>query len=108
MEPPEDVTTRPTTKSPFGDESAGIELRRACTNNLVSGNTTRGVARTALALTSQSGLNPKDNVLVLSDVMSFTPAVRDVLITAGVTNTLIIGQPRSIDDLGAGTVTVPR
>ena len=44
----------------------------------------------------------------MNDLTGFQSTLADVFIDAGVTNTLVVGAQNSVEDLGVGTVIVPR
>jgi len=97
----------------FGSESAGIELRRACTNTCVIDNVISGGARAALALIAEPGLIPGLNTLVLEWRVDFDASVAYLFIGAdpagiGTSKTIVVREPSSIEDHGSGTVIIPR
>lgn len=91
----------------FGNLSAAIEIRGFAQNNVVAYNRIRGRARAALAIDPFSGGIPSDNLLILNRVEDFDATAADVFIGVGVTNTLILGQQGTIEDLGINTLIVP-
>ena len=97
-----------------GWETAGIELRRVSLNNCVIENRIQGSASAAVALFSEKGLNaggllnPGSNTLVLDRHMDFGSSRAYVLIGPGITDTVLVREPRTIEDHGAGTIIIPR
>jgi hypothetical protein len=91
----------------FGANSAGIEILGDAQHNVVLQNRIRGRGRAALAVMDQGAGMPGNNTFVLNDLTGFQSALADVVIDAGVTNTLIVGRQRSVVDHGVGTVIVP-
>jgi hypothetical protein len=73
------------------------------TRNLI-----RGRARAALAIDPFKGGLPSDNALIRNRVVDFQATIADVFIGVDVTNTLVLGDQGTIEDLGTNTQIVPR
>jgi hypothetical protein len=91
----------------FGANSAGIWILGDAQHNVVLQNRIRGRGRAALAVSDDGAKIPGNNTFVLNDLTGFQSSLADVVIDAGVTNTLIVGRQRSVVDHGVGTVIVP-
>jgi hypothetical protein len=91
----------------FGAHSAGIEILGFAQHNVVLQNRIRGRGSAALAVVDEDAGMPGNTTFVLNDLTRFQSALADVVIDAGVTNTLIVGRQRSVVDHGVGTVIVP-
>src|SRR5262249_10471917 len=95
----------------FGAFSAGIAILGLTQHNVVLHNRIRGRGRAALLVGDNHDpggiLIPSDNTFVLNDLSGFQSSLADVVIDAGVTNTLIVGRQRTVVDHGVGTVIVP-
>jgi hypothetical protein len=96
MSPPENTA--------FGPDSAGISIRGFAQDNLVQNNTISGRARAALAVDDYRGGTPDKTMLIRNRVDDFEASRADVFIDVGVTNTLILGQRGTVEDLGVNTV----
>ena len=90
----------------FGSAGAGIEIRGFAQGNSVLHNRIRGHARAALAAIAQNGGIPQNNAFFANDLDGFQPAVADIFIDTGVTNTIVVEHPASIEDHGTDTVVV--
>jgi hypothetical protein len=101
-----DVVMSPPPDTVFGDLSAAIEIRGFAQNNVVTRNLIRGRARAALAIDPFKGGLPSDNSLIRNRVGDFEATAADVFIGVGVTNTLIVGDQGTIEDLGINTLIV--
>jgi hypothetical protein len=102
-----EVVMSPPPDTVFGNLSAAIEIRGFAQNNVVAHNLIRGRARAALAIDPFNGGLPSDNSLIRNRVVDFEATVADVFIGLGVTNTLILGEQGTIEDLGINTLIVP-
>src|SRR5262249_2281424 len=91
----------------FGANSAGIWIAGLAQHNVVLQNRIRGRGRAALAVSADSAGMPGNTTFVLNDLTGFQSALADVFIDEGVTNTLIVGRQRTVEDHGVGTVIVP-
>ena len=93
-----------------GSQSAGIEVRRAATENAVLHNRITGRARAAIALISDPTpipgvfLTPGNNTFVGNNVSTFNSTVADALIGPRVYGTTIVGGHGSVDDHGVATL----
>jgi hypothetical protein len=90
----------------FGTNSVGIDIRGSAQGTVVLNNRIRGRARVGLGAFVQDIGTPKNNSFVLNDLKCFESSLADVFVDAGVTNTLVVGRQRSIEDHGAGTTIV--
>jgi hypothetical protein len=102
-----DVTMSPPTGTVFGVLSAGIDVRGFAQNNVVANNRIRGRARAALSVESFKGGIPSDNTFALNRFDDFEPSLADMFVGGGVTNTQLIDQKGTVDDLGINTVILP-
>jgi len=50
---------------------------------------------------------PGNNTFILNDVKGFHASLAGVFIDAGVSNTIVVGRPITVEDHGVGTVIVP-
>jgi hypothetical protein len=101
-----EVVMSPPPDTVFGNLSAAIEIRGFAQNNVVAHNLIRGRARAALAIDPFNGGFPGDNSLIRNRVEDFEATAADVFIGVGVTNTLIVGDQGTIEDLGINTLIV--
>lgn len=101
-----DVTMSPPLGTVFVAESAGIDVRGFAQGNFVAGNWIHGQGRAALAVDDFKGGTPANNTFIGNLVDDFEASVADVFIDVGVTNTLLFGQPGTIEDHGVNTVIV--
>jgi hypothetical protein len=99
-----DVTMSPPENTAFGPDSAGISIRAFAQNNVVENNTIRGRARAALAVDDFRGGTPDKTALIRNHLDDFEASLADVFVDAGVTNTVILGQRGTVEDLGVNTV----
>jgi hypothetical protein len=99
-----DVTMSPPENTAFGPNSAGIAIRGFAQNNVVLNNTIRGRARAAVAVDDFKGGTPGQNVLIRNRFDDFEASRADVFVDVGVTNTVILGQRGTVEDLGVNTV----
>jgi hypothetical protein len=99
-----DVTMSPPENTAFGRFSAGIAIRGFAQNNVVENNTIRGRARAALSVDDFSGGTPDKTTLIRNRVDDFEASLADVFVDVGVTNTVILGQRGTVEDLGVNTV----
>lgn len=88
----------------FGDESAGIEVRRAAANNTILANRIRGRARAAMALLSEPSGAPRDTTFTGNNAAEFGSTLADLYIGPGVINTTVVGGHGSLLDQGIDTV----
>ena len=91
----------------FGANSAGIEILGFAQHNVVLHNRIRGRGRAALAVVDEDAGIPGNTTFVLNDLTEFQSSLADVVIDAGVTNTLVVGCQSTVEDHGVGTVIVP-
>ena len=103
-----DVTMSAPESAVFGANSAGIEIRGFAHGSVVLNNRIRGRARAALAVVTQDTGVPQNNTCGWNDIEGFQPSLADVLVDAGVTNTLVVGRKGTVRDRGVGTVIVNR
>jgi hypothetical protein len=101
-----DVTLSPPETMVLDANSAGIEIRGFAHHNVVLHNRIRGRGRTALAVVTNDKGVSGNNEFVSNDLEGFQPWFAGVLVSAGVTNTLVVGQKGKVQDLGIGTVIV--
>ena len=101
-----DVTMTAADGTVFGANSAGIEVRGPAAGNMVLNNRIQGRARAALALVNSGG-TPASNTFVRNDLTDFASSEADIVVDAGVTNTIVVGTQSKVEDHGAGTVVVP-
>lgn len=100
MSPPDDPT--------FVDFSAGIDVRGFAGYNVVASNTVRGRARAAVAVDVFNGGTPDNTAFLLNRLQEFNASVADVLVGAGVTNTLVVGGTGTVAyDGSINTVILP-
>jgi hypothetical protein len=99
-----DVTMSPPENTAFGPNSAGISIRGFAQNNVVEKNTIRGRARAALAVDDFSRGTPDKTALIRNHLDDFEASRADVFVDVGVTNTVILGQRGTVEDLGVNTV----
>ena len=99
-----DVTMSPPENTTFGPDSAGISIRGFAQDNLVQNNTIRGRARAALAVDDFRGGTPDKTTLIRNRLEDFEASRADVFVDVGVTNTEILGQRGTVEDLGVNTV----
>jgi len=96
-----------TTGSVPGSQSAGIEVRRMASDNVVAHNRIGGSAAAAIALISDpSGaifLTPTDNAFVANNISTFAATLADVLVGPRVMGTTVTGGGGTVDDHGTGT-----
>jgi hypothetical protein len=102
-----DVTMTAAEGTTFATNSAGIMIAGFANGNTVVNNRIRGRARAAVYLTVKGTKIPGRNTFVSNDIGGLTSTQADVLVDAGVTNTVVVGTPGKIEDHGAGTVVVP-
>jgi hypothetical protein len=101
-----DITMVAPDDTAFGSNSAAIEIRGAAKANTVLNNRIRGRGRAALAEINQNA-TPANNTFVSNDLAGFQSSLADVFVDSGVTATVIVGRPTSIQDNGTGAVIVP-
>lgn len=102
------VTMSPPTGVTFGPLSAGIDIRGfAKANNVVAHNRVGGRARAAYAVDNFKGGNPDHSAFICNCLDTFEASIADTFVGAGVTNTLLIGQPGTIENLGVDTLILP-
>jgi len=95
----------------FGANSAGISVRGFAEGTFAFGNSLRGHAQNAIALTpfppppAQTG-TPAHNALLLNRLDDFQASGADIFIGDQVLDTLVVGEG-SVEDHGVGTVVVP-
>src|SRR5215467_7417662 len=99
-----DVTMSPPENTAFGPNSAGISIRGFAKNNVVENNTIRGRARAALAVDDFRGGTPDKTTVIRNRLDDFEASGADVFVDVGVTNTVILGQRGTVEDLGVNTV----
>jgi hypothetical protein len=90
----------------FGALSAGIDIRGFANDNVVAHNRIRGCARAALAVDPFKGGIPADNAFIHNDLSGFAASIADIVIGQGVTDTLLLGQAGTVEDLGVNTIIV--
>src|SRR5262249_44330763 len=86
----------------FDECSAGIDVFGFAQGNVVLNNSIRGRARAALAVAT-GGISVND-AFVLNRFDEFEASLADVLVSDGVTNTLVAGRGGTVEDHGVGTV----
>jgi hypothetical protein len=91
----------------FSNTSAGIRIRGVAQFNSVVNNAIRGSAEAALSVLDQTGNIPGNNMLIGNDLQGFQSSLTDILIDAGVTDTVIVGHQSYVEDSGSGTTVVP-
>jgi hypothetical protein len=91
----------------FGANSAAIEIRGFAQGNMIFNNQIRGRARAAFSMVAFRGGVPGNNTFILNDVKGFQASLAGVFIDAGVSNTIVVGRPLTVEDHGVGTVIVP-
>jgi hypothetical protein len=99
-----DVTMSPPEGTAFGPDSAGIAIRGFAQGNVVLNNRIRGRARAAVAVYDYRGGTPDQNALIRNRFDDFEASRADVFVDVGVTNTVILGQRGTVEDLGVNTV----
>jgi hypothetical protein len=99
-----DLTMSPPQNTAFGPNSAGIAIRGFAQNNVVENNTIRGRARAALSVDDFKGGTPDKTALIRNRLDDFEASLADVFVDVGVTNTVILGQRGTVEDLGVNTV----
>jgi len=99
-----DLTMSPPQNTAFGPNSAGIAIRGFAQNNVVENNTIRGRARAALSVDDFKGGTPDKTALIRNRLDDFEASLADVFVDVGVTNTVILGQRGTLEDLGVNTV----
>jgi hypothetical protein len=102
-----DVTMSAPEGTVFGSNSGGIMIQGFAQGNAVFNNRIRGRARAGLVVGLKGAGIPGSNALVSNDVAGLTSTQADVLVDAGVTNTVVIGAAGKVEDHGTGTVIVP-
>jgi hypothetical protein len=101
------VTMSPPPGVAFAGLSSGIDIRGFASDNLVAHNKIRGSARAALAVDPFNGGEPNNSTLIHNDVTGFSASMKDIVLGAGVTNTLLIDQDGTIQNDGVNTISVP-
>jgi hypothetical protein len=101
-----DVTMSPPENTAFGPNSAGIAIRGFAQNNVVRNNTIRGRARAALSVDDFKGGTPDKTTLIRNRLDDFEASLADVFVDVGGTNTAILGQKGTVEDLGVNTVVL--
>ena len=101
------VTMSPPAGTAFGALSAGIDVRGFASDNVVLNNKIRGTARAALGVDSFSGGNPANTALILNRLDDFEASRADVFIDTGATNTLLVGEARTVENHDASSIIVP-
>lgn len=102
-----DVTMSPPLGTVFVAQSAGIDVRGFAQENVIAGNWIHGQGRAALAVDDYRGGTPANNTFIGNLVDGFEASLADVFIDVGVTNTLLLGQPGTVEDNGVNTVIEP-
>lgn len=102
-----DVTMTAPEGTVFGANSAAIEIRGFAQGNMIFNNQIRGRARAAFSMVAFRGGVPGNNTFILNDVKGFQASLAGVFIDAGVSNTIVVGRPLTVEDHGVGTVIVP-
>jgi hypothetical protein len=91
----------------FAANSAAIEIGGRAQGNMILNNRIHGRAGAALSVIGRASVTPGNNKLVSNDLQDFQSSLAGVFVDAGVTNTLVVGRPSSLQDNGAGTIIVP-
>jgi hypothetical protein len=91
----------------FGALSAGIDIRGFTRNIFVGNNTIRGRARAAVAVDVFSGGVPANTAFVLNRFDDFDSALPGVIVSDGVTDTIILGPKGTVNDQGINTMILP-
>jgi hypothetical protein len=99
-----DVTMSPPEETAVDAFSAGIAIRGFAQGNVVLNNRIRGRARAAVAVDDFKGGTPDKNALIGNRFDDFEASRADVFIDVGVTNTVILEQRGTVEDLGVNTV----
>ncbi len=99
-----DVTMSAPDGTVFASNSAAIEIGGAAQGNAVLNNRMHGRAGAALAVVGRNGQTPGNTTFVSNDLQDFQPSLAGVFVDAGVTSTIIVEGPTSIQDHGSGTV----
>jgi len=104
----DNVLTMPASKGAiFGGNSGGIIIQGFAQRNAVLNNRICGRGRAALVVGLKGAGIPGSNTFVGNDFSGFTSSQADVLVDAGVSNTVVVGAPSKVEDHGVGTVVVP-
>lgn len=102
-----EVTMSPPQGVLFGSFSAAIDIRGFAENIVVRSNKIRGRARAALAADAFNGGLPHNITFVLNRLGGFEASVAGVIVANGVSDTVIRGQQRTVNDQGVNTAIVP-
>ena len=98
------VTMSPPDGVIFAGFSAGIDIRGFAQNIFVGNNRIRGSARAAVAVDVFNGGVPANTAFVLNRLGGFDSSLPGVIVGDGVSDTLILGQKGTVNDLGINTV----
>jgi hypothetical protein len=102
-----DVTMTAPEGTVFDANSAAIEILGFAQGNMILNNRIRGRARAAFSMVAAGGGVPGNNTFTSNDVAGFQPSLAGVVIDTGVSNTIVVGPPLSVEDHGVGTIIVP-
>jgi hypothetical protein len=91
----------------FGSASAGIEIQGFAQGNALLDNTIRGRAGAALMVNPPSNRPSTNNTAAFNRFDDFEASLADVFVSAGATNTLLLGQHGTVDDQGTNTAIAP-
>jgi len=92
----------------FNANNAAIEMKGFTQGNSVLNNRILGRANAAFAMVAQNQGMPISSSFIANDLTDFQPALADIFIDAGVTDTFVLGRQVSMQDNGSGTVLVSR
>jgi hypothetical protein len=90
----------------FTATSSAIEVRGPGEGNMVLNNRIRGRANFALSVITDGG-SPQNTAFLMNNTQDFSAAEADFYVDLGGSNTLLVGQPSTVEDHGSGTVIVP-
>ncbi|MBV9073846.1 MAG: hypothetical protein JOZ10_09460 [Acidobacteria bacterium] len=92
----------------FGALNAGIEVRGFVADSVLADNRIRGRARAALAVDPFKGFVPVNTSLSENRLDDFEAALADLVVGAGVKDTLLLGQEGTLEDQSSvNTMVVP-
>ncbi len=101
-----DVTMSAPEGTAFAANSAAIEIGGLARANMVLNNRIHGRARAALAVIGRNNVIPANSTFVSNDLQDFQASLANIFPDTGVTNTVVVGHPTSLEDRGSGTVVV--